>query len=281
MALRVAGVRVVISSALAGLAFILAAQGRGADDGPPPYPGGPTSYQKVAVPDRFAHLMGVWEGPFRGYDLQAQAFRPYRDRLTFTADACIKVTAGDGTGDILLVGTMNDTYPEFQPPGGATLPAKSETGYLVYGLKGGDPNQVFVRTIEGGGTPLDYAPEYSLVAAQAFVYKAVIPGAGGQPQVTLRILDQQDSLASDDSRYFTLALTVGPDANPERQEIIAGGRQHHTPPGGTPLSATPRAPGKATSAPASTGVRGAMEALQKNDAARRGARALISTIPPG
>ncbi len=211
-------------------------------DGTPPYPGGPTAYERVGVPERFKHLIGVWEGPFRAYDLSSKAFRPYQDRLTFSEDACFKVTGGMGAGDILLVGTLSDQYPEFRTPAGDLLPPKSEAGYLVYGLKGGDSSQVFVRTVEGGSTAIDYAPEYALEAAEAFVYRAVVPAEGGQPQMTFRLFGAQDPLADDDSRYFTITLTVGPDNHPFWQGIIVGGRQCHKPPGAAGSTAAPTPP---------------------------------------
>jgi hypothetical protein len=264
------------------------ALGQAPGDKPPPYPGGPTAYDQVSVPAPFTRLIGVWEGPFRAYDLSINAFRPYTDRLVFFADACFKVTSASGTGDILLVGTLSDAYPEFRTPTGTVLPAKSENGFLIYGLKAGDPNQVFIRTVRGGSTTTDYVPEYALEAARVFVYRAVVPAEGGQPQLTFHIFGAQDPMADDDSRYFAITLTVGPDDSPFWQGIIVGGQQHHQPPppGGPGSSAavlTPRAPGK--SSPRSTAgamdVHKAMDVLRKHDKGRRALGSLMTTISPG
>jgi hypothetical protein len=249
-----------------------------------PYPGGPSEFELASVPDRFQRLLGMWEGPYRGYDLQVKTYRPYWYRILFMADACYRVTAGPGSGDILLVGTKAEEYPELSAASGGVLSSKSETGFLIYGLRGGDPYQIFLRTIGSGSYAIDYALEYQCEDLHAYAYVAGLPATSQHPQMTFRIFNVQDPTVDDDTRSVAVGLTVGPRDHPFWHGPIAGGKQYHSSTASSRVQPTP-APETSMelrSVPTSAGtmdIHSAVAAVHRREDARRALRSVLSTIP--
>lgn len=198
----------------------------------PLYPGGPTQFEVVAVPKALEHLIGAWEGPFRSHDPQVDEFRPFWSELEYRRDMCVRITGADQDGgDIILVGPKTYTYPVFRPSSGHELPQKIEKGFLIYGMKGGDPEKLFLRTVELDAKTVQYELVYKHEPTGTTVFRNSIPAADGQPPSAVDIVGWNSPTTDDPGTHLLgVSLTIGPMDNPAWQGIVSGGKQYHRPP---------------------------------------------------
>jgi hypothetical protein len=171
--------------------------------------------ERIPCPERYKGFIGTWTGPFQAYDQKLKGFRPYDNTVVYTEEDCYRDPA---SGDTYIIGRRTDVYPAFKGQ-----PAKTEQGQLITGLRGGQADKPFLRTIDGDGT-VDYTLVYRNEASELAIWKHEEPARGNSPAMTFTAIDGRDPLEEKaHKRLVTITLTVGPDARPYWQGVVTKG----------------------------------------------------------
>lgn len=168
--------------------------------------------------DKYKSFVGTWNGPFQAYDKEIQKMRPY-DNVIIYDSICYRNIENN---DIFIVGKRTDTYPVFE-----NQPKKLINGLIITGMKGGDKDKPFLRTIDTENGVINYQKIFTETIVEMSIWRYVYPAEGNQPQMTFTITDFRDLLSSSiNKRFVFISMIVGPDNTPYWKGIITKG--YHT-----------------------------------------------------
>ena len=168
--------------------------------------------------DEYNSFVGVWEGPFQGYDKETKKMRPYNNVIIYDS-ICYRNIENN---DIFIVGKRTDTYPAFE-----NQPQKTVCGIIITGMKGGDKNKPFLKTIDNENGVIVYQKIFTETITEMSIWRYVYPACENQPQMTFTITDFRE-LASSlvNKRFVYISMIVGADEKPYWKGIITKG--YHT-----------------------------------------------------
>ena len=168
--------------------------------------------------DKYKSFVGTWKGPFQAYNNEIKKMRPY-DNVIIYDSICYKNIEND---DIFIVGKRTDTYPVFEDQ-----PKKIINGLIITGMKEGDKNKPFLRTIDTENGITNYEKIFTEPIVEMSIWRYIYPAEENQPQMTFTITDFRDLLSSPiNKRFVFISMIVGPDEKPYWKGIITKG--YHT-----------------------------------------------------
>jgi hypothetical protein len=170
------------------------------------YGGKPIQCVRVACDAKYQTFLGTWKGPFHAYVKELSkdgkmVFRPYENTTVYAAADCFK---NPEAGEILIIGHMTDTYPEF-----LGLAAHVEHSLLITGSS--SDGSSFLRIVDAKQRLSTYQMEYQNTAAGLAVWTLLIPAHESLPEMLYSTIDGRDMTAEGmDRRNVTITLRVGP-----------------------------------------------------------------------
>jgi hypothetical protein len=121
--------------------------------------------------------------------------------------------------------------PSFGRPPARSCRRKSRKEFLIYGMKGGDSEKLFLRTVELDAKTVQYELVYKHEPTGTTVFRNSIPAAAEQPPSAVDIVGWNSPTTDDSGTHLLgVSLTIGPMDNPAWQGIVSGGKQYHSPP---------------------------------------------------
>jgi hypothetical protein len=185
------------------------------------YGGKPSRCERIAPPEKYRDFLGTWEGPFEAYDRTLKAFRPYRNRVSYSAADCLRNVQ---TGDVFIIGRKFDSYPSYR-----SQAARTAKGLLITGQLAGDQQRPFLRTVDEEGVNT-YERVYVNDPAELSIWRLNVPAAAGQPAMAFTVIDGRDLTdATANKRLVTVTMALGPADRPMWQGVVAKGYHSLTP----------------------------------------------------